>query len=265
MGSKSRNNTFSVRLGRPPRRWRLALAAMVVASYVGAGVVGAQVPSRDLTSYVLLGLDKIQMKEFSFTNVGNIGVNATGGTMQWGRKSFFFNGTQVVADIVNRAGDHSSLSCLFANDVNSPLANITIRDCGQGPLAWAPTPLINALPPAPSCSPGTTGVTAGKGGAQTLAPGSYGKLRVLNGATLELDGGSYCFADVKLGRKSRIVAKAPVDITSMGRYVSGPYSRLLPADGSGVGAAEIGVGVAGRLVKLSHRNQIFGVFYAPNA
>ena len=127
MGSKSRNNTFSVRLGRPPRRWCLALAAMVVASYVGAGVVGAQVPSRDLTSYVLLGLDKIQMKEFSFTNVGNIGVNAAGGTMQWGRKSFFFNGTQVVADIVNRAGDHSSLSCLFANDVNSPLANITIR------------------------------------------------------------------------------------------------------------------------------------------
>ena len=54
---------------------------MVVASYVGAGVVGAQVPSRDLTSYVLLGLDKIQMKEFSFTNVGNIGVNAAGGTM----------------------------------------------------------------------------------------------------------------------------------------------------------------------------------------
>src|SRR5262245_5533640 len=88
MNSKASNKRSSMRLARPPGEWRLWLAAMVAAGCICAGVVDAQVPSRDLTTYVLLGLDKIQMKEFSFANVGNIGVNNGGGTLQWGRKSF---------------------------------------------------------------------------------------------------------------------------------------------------------------------------------
>lgn len=246
------------------RSARLAgLAAAIVAA--GGVAAAAPTPSRSLPAYVLLAKDKILMKEFSFTNVGHIGVNGAGGTLQWGRKSFFHNGTHTVADVVNRAGENSSLSCLFANALHSPLANIAIRDCGGAPVEWTPQPLIDPLPPDPTCAPGGAGVTVAKGESLTLPPGAYGRVRVLNGATLELAGGAYCFADVKLGRKAKITVAAPVDVTSMGRYVSGPYSRLIAASGSGVGAAEISVGVAGPQVKLSHRAKVFGVFYAPNA
>jgi hypothetical protein len=264
MGSKSRSNTSNTRLARPSMRWRLPLAAIVAAGGLGAGAMGAQVPSRSLPTYVLLAKDKLQMKDFAFTNVGNVGVNAAGGTIQWGRASFFPDDAQVVADVVNRAAEHSSLWCLFANDVHSPLGNITIRGCGGQPIPWAPQPLIDPLPPDPSCTPGSQGVSVAKGASMSLAPGSYGRVRVLNGATLELTGGTYCFGDVKLGRKAKISVDAPVDVTSMGKFISGPYSRLIPASGSGVGASDIGVGVAGRLVKLSHRAKVWGVFYVPN-
>jgi hypothetical protein len=214
---------------------------------------------------VLLGLERLQMKDFTFTNLGNVGVNADGGTMHWGRKSYFEDGTQVVADILNRAGQASSLACLFTNETHSPLGNISIRDCGGVPVPWDPQPLIFPLPPNPSCAPGTMAVAVEKAGSLTLGPGAYGQLRVHNGGVLELTGGSYCFADVRLGRGARIVVKAPVSITSMGRYLSGPSSRLVPEDGSGVGAAQIAVGVNGPIVKLSHKNRSFAVFYAPNA
>jgi hypothetical protein len=245
-----------------PRLW---VAAVLGTTTLWAGAASAQLPSRDLASYVLLGLDKIQMKEFSFTKLGNVGVNNEGGTLYWGNSSFFDDGTDVVADSLNRAGQNSSLFCLYANETHSPLSNITIRSCGGQPVPWAPQPLIDPLPPDPSCSPGASAVKVARGGSQTLPAGSYGKVRVLNGATLELTGGSYCFDDVKLGRKAKIVADAPVDITSMHRYVSGPGSRLVAATGSGLGATNIMVGVAGRLVKLSHKNKIFGIFYAPKA
>jgi hypothetical protein len=243
------------------RRWVGAVFAAT--TLFAAGATAATTPSRNLYTYVIFGLDKIQMKEFFFSNLGNIGVNNAGGTLYWGRKSYFSDGSQVVTDILNRSGDQSSVYDLFANQVFTQLANITVRD--DGPLPWAPAPLIAPLPATPSCTPGTAGVSVPKGGDLTLPPGSYAALRVANGATLELTGGSYCFADVKLGRKAKIVVDAPSNIVSMNRYVSSVYSRLVPADGSGIGAADISVGVAGKLVRLSHRSKIFGVFFAPNA
>jgi hypothetical protein len=262
---RHRRQVIERRRRRTQMTSRHYLGALLAAVLLGLPTrpSAAPMPSRLLPSYVLLGLDTINMKEFAFTNLGNVGVNNAGGTMAWGGESFFNDGSQVVADVVRRAGSNSSLYDVFTNTFVSPLANVTIRH--DGPVPWAPLPLITPLPPTPSCAPGAAPVRVIKSGSLALAPGAYGRVKVLNGATLELTGGTYCFADVKLGRKSSIVVDAPVNVTITGKYRSNPGSRLVAAMGSGIGATDIVFGVAGKLVKFSHRNKIFGVFYAPNA
>src|SRR5262249_41952918 len=144
------------------------------------------VPSRNMASYVLLGIDTINMKEFAFTNLGNVGVNNTGGTMSWGTNSFFADGSEVVTDILMRAGKKSSMYGLFTKRVVSPLAQAGATVRHTGPVGWNPSPLITPLPPVPTCVAGSAPVTVLKGASLKLPPGAYGKVLVNNGATLEL-------------------------------------------------------------------------------
>jgi hypothetical protein len=234
-----------------------------VSVLVGFSVASAAtVPSTNLSTYVLFGINTLQFKDFAFTNVGNVGVNDANGVLSWGKQSFFDNNTEVVTDILGRAGDRSSLWDLFANTIGNLPASVMIRDAG--PMSWAPLPLITPLPPTPSCTPTTTAETVAKNGTLTLGPGSYGALKVQNGGVLTLTGGTYCFASIKAGRKVTINVQAPSQITAMGNVVINPSSKLVP-NGLGVGASDIHVNAAGKLVNLSHRTKIFGVFYAPNA
>jgi hypothetical protein len=239
----------------------VALGALVAGV---APVRAVPAPSRNLPSYVLLGIDTLNMKEFTFENLGNIGVNNAGGTMAWGQNSFFANGSEVVTDVLKRAGKKSSIYDLFTNVIVSPLAQSGATVRHDGPASWSPLPLITLLPPTPTCVAGSTPVSVPKNGSLTLPPGAYGRLLVANGASLELTGGTYCFSDVKTGRKALITVDAPSDITVLGKLRTNTGTVLRPADGSGIGASDIMVGVAGSLVKLSHKNKVFGIFYVPN-
>src|SRR5262249_35467110 len=155
--------------------------------------------SRSLPTYVLFGIDTINMKEFAFTNMGNVGTNVAGGTLSWGKKSFFSNGSQVVSDVLLRAGDHSSFFDLFANKTPSSLTNVTIRDAG--PTSYTPLPLISSLPMLPTCSPGGSAIVVPKNGTRNLTAGTYASIRVQDGATLHLAAGTYCIASFKTGRR----------------------------------------------------------------
>lgn len=245
-----------------------SLRMMTLCATLGACVVttyAATSPSRNMSTYVLLGLDSLKMKDFAFTNLGNVGVNNAGGQMMWGRKSFFGDGSQVVTDVLRRTGKQSSLYDLFANTIVSPLSSAGAVVRNDGPLTWAPLPLIASLPPTPACAPGSTGVTVAKGGATTLGPGSYGPVVVANGGTLELTGGVYCFSSLKVARKSHVIVDAAADVTVMGKVICAPGCRIEPATGSGLGATDIEFGVAGAQVKFSGKTYVSGVFYAPNA
>lgn len=244
---------------------RQVAAAVVFMAMAATGARAALVPSRNASTYVILARRAIKMKDFAFTNLGNVGVSEAAGTIAWGKKSFFADGSEVTADVLMRAGKSSSLWDVFANTVVSPLpqAGAVVRD--QGPLAWSPLSLISPLAPDPSCTPGGTGVNVLKGESLTLASGAYGAVVVQNGGTLELTGGTYCFSDVKIGRKSLVVVDAAVDVTVMGRVRALPGAVLKPASNSGLGATDIAVGVAGKQVKFSGKTRISGVFYAPNA
>src|SRR5574337_20588 len=122
-------------------RARIGLRAAVAIAIVAATTLVARAtptPSRNPSTYVILGLHGIKMKDFAFTNLGNVGVNDAGGTMIWGKKSFFGDDSQVATDVLLRAGKNSSLWDLFANTVVSPLAQAgaVVRD--QGPITWTP-------------------------------------------------------------------------------------------------------------------------------
>src|SRR5262245_22007022 len=111
-------------------RWiKWGAASMVVALSI-APAFGTPTLSRNYPSYILVGLDSIKMKDFAFTNAGNLGVQKVGGVMQWGRKSFFQNQSQIATDILARAGEKSSMWDLFANSTPASLSNSTIRDAG---------------------------------------------------------------------------------------------------------------------------------------
>src|SRR4029453_18917437 len=250
--------------GETSLKFRPRLGVLFTMALLGAltAPVHAVTPSRDMSSYVLLGLDTLNMKEFAFTNLGNVGVNNAGGMMTWGQKSFFQNDSQVVTDILRRAGKKSSMYDLFANTIVSPLAGAGATVRHDGPTSWSPLPLISPLPPVPTCVAGSAPVTVLKGGSLTLTPGAYGKVLVANGATLELLGGTYCFQEVKTGRKASIVVDAPSDITVLGKFRTNTGSKVLA--GPGVGASDILVGVAGKQVKVGHKSKVEGIFYAPN-
>src|SRR5262245_12197121 len=227
----------------------------------GSAPEAAPTPSRNLSTYVLLGLDTIMMKEFVFTNVGNIGTNNAAGTLRWGRKSFFNDGSEIVTDVLARAGDHSSLWDLFANTTPLALAQSTIRH--QGPITWTAPPLISPLPLLPSCVPGASPVVIPKGGSMTLGPGNYGAVVVANGATLTLTGGTYCFSDFKTGRKATVVVAGVSEIDVVKRFRVGDGSVVRPD--TGLGATDIAVNVAGKQVKFGRKSKAFGIYFAPNA
>src|SRR5262249_5019521 len=86
---------------------------------------------------------------------------------------------------------------------------------------------------------------------------------VSNGSTLTLSGGTYCFRDVKTGRKANIAVQAPVQIIVAGKFRTNVATQFVL--GSGVGATDVEVDIAGSPVKFGHHNRIFGRFYAPNA
>ena len=126
-------------------RW---VVAAVVASCLGSLRADATTtPSRNPSTYVILGVRSIKMKDFAFTNLGNVGVSEAGGLITWGKKSFFADGSQVTADVLARAGKNSSLYDLFANTVVSPpgryasgsLAGVGIAKHNAAPTSVAAT------------------------------------------------------------------------------------------------------------------------------
>jgi hypothetical protein len=80
-----------------------------------------------------------------------------------------------------------------------------------------------------------------------LPPGTYGKLKVLNGGTLRLQAGTFTFCDVKLGRSAALTTQGPAIINVAGDVVIGTASRLGPA----AGTAPVSVHVGGKLVRVS--------------
>jgi len=244
-------------------------SALLALALVSAAVPAAPAadPSRDLADYVLLGIDRVKLKDESFVESGNVGTNVAAGRglgrygLSFGRGVVLASGTQAVGDVCKASGG-TRVFDLFANRLLSPLGNLTVD--GAGPAPFGPLPLIAPLPPLPPFAPGDAPVVVRGGQTLTLVAGAWGTVVVQNGAVLELAGGTYELASLKVGQHAAVRAAAPVTLDVAGSFRLGNDSFAGPADPT-VAPHEVVVNVGGPLVRFGADSQAVLYVFAPNA
>lgn len=247
---------------------RKSLAALGLALATAAAVSTARAagPSRNLADYVLLGIDRVKLKDQSFVGSGDVGTNETAGRglgdsgLSFGRGVVLAAGTQAVGDVCKASG--TKVFDLFTNRLLSPLGNVTIT--GTGPTPFAPLPLIAPLPKLPPFSPGNVPLVVHGGQTLPLAAGAYGDVVVQNGGTLELQGGTYELRSLQTGQHVAVRADAPVTLDAQGTFQIGDSSFIGPTDSS-VAAHDIVVNVGGTLVRFGAESQAVLYVFAPKA
>jgi cysteine-rich repeat protein len=244
--------------------WMVVWLLGVLAS---AEWVHAADPPRTLNPYVVLGLRRAKLKNLSFVQSGLIGANQPGGTpeggssldgVRFGRRVFMNNGTAAVADTV-RLGVGTSIWDAYANTILAPDA--TIRNVGPTPFA---VPIVATIPPLPAFAPGTVDVVVLPGGTATLAPGAHGLVRVMNQATLILNGGTYEAADFLISKRAKVLVYGPITLNIAGKLRVGDVSTFGPATNT-VGAQDLQVNIGGRSVRFGASANVTMFMFAPNA
>jgi hypothetical protein len=230
------------------RMSRSALFAALLGSAL-ATTVAAQ-PSADLHDYVLFAGTSIKLKDANLLN-GDVGVNAFEGWLI-AAHTFSAPSSVVAADEVrfDKEPANSVMQQLYANVVDlgpdgMPFATPIVADLAAGCDFPSPFPGCNENSPV-GVDPGIT---------VTLHPGTYGTVRMRGtpaaAGVIELTGGAYVFCDLKLSRNAEIRALAPSTIQIVERASFGPNTSFAPDAGSGLGANDVQLFVAGSQVKFS--------------
>ena len=222
------------------------------AALVGLALVTtvAAQPSADPHDYVLFAGTSIKMKEANILN-GHVGVNSFEGRLI-AAHTFTAPSSVVAADEVrfDKEPANSVMQQLYANIVElgpegMPFATPIVADLAEACDFPSPFPGCDEQSPV-GVDPGIT---------VTLHPGTYGTLRMRGtpaaAGVIELTGGTYVFCDLKLSRNAEIHALAPSTIKVVDRASFGPNTSFAPAAGSGLGADDVQLFVAGSLIKFS--------------
>jgi hypothetical protein len=172
----------------------------------------------------------------------NAVVNSPLGQLKLGRNVVMPDGTSLTANFV-QVGNASSVYDVFANTVKKGFEAV-VRHDEVGPITL---PISAPFCESPSFECGGAPITVPPAETQTLTPGTYGVIRVMNGATLQLAAGVYTVCDVKMGRQARIEAHGAVTFRVVGNLRIGTASYFGPVDG----APLIDTYVGGRKVRTS--------------
>lgn len=202
-------------------RARLLINISIAALFAWAQPTFGQ--SRDIRDYVLLALNSIALKDPVV--VGNLGVNSLGGDISFG--GFVEDGWEVVADTA-RISDGASVYDLYANAVTVGFDPSRVRHAGPLPVSL---PLISPLPPFPSFTCGGSDLIVGKNQSVSVAPGSRSAVNFKDGAQVTLQGGTYNFCSLELGRGVLLTASAPSVVNVVGDVRIGSDSRVEAAAG----------------------------------
>jgi hypothetical protein len=130
------------------------------------------------------------------------------------------------------------------DDVHST-QNLPIGQCTLPPIDCG-GPVVRALP----------GETVGP-----LPPGRYGRVSLLNGATLLLQPGTFTFCDLRLGRGAMILPEGELTLAVEGNIVIGSGSSLTAAPGAPPPIVHCG----GSSVRISQGATLEGSLIAPDA
>ena len=129
----------------------------------------------------------------------------------------------------------------------------------EGAIVVLPTPLT-----LPDFSISTDGpnVTIAKNVSENLPPGEYGKLRVKQGATLELSTGNYVFEQIHVEKSAALnfdVTDGPI-LIDVAKHVEMKAEVTMASSGP---ASEVLFRIAGEYVQLHKSGSYLGTFVAP--
>ena len=262
---------------------------------------------REVRSYFALAQKNLSMKDLELDAPCNVGVNCgavnqngTCGVVSMGDATFG-TGSQVVGDKVFFRKPGARLWQLFRNG-GGALTDVELVAPPETPFAPPVIPNtcseckpdVAALEAAcgfpatmPACDPGRSiraipladcdhdDAVPGNGRCD-LAPGAYGRLRVMNGARLALVPGEYVFCAVRVGRNAVVQADATTILLPGGSFKAGNGSTVGEDCGDlavlmhGFGVVSFGrhALVATRVcapqayLRLGHGNTLIGQFVA---
>jgi hypothetical protein len=238
-------------------RWTLvALLGLVVATTARPA---SAAPSHTLDDYVVLGLERVHLKDLATVRSGDVGVNgAVRLGLVVGRGSTFADGTTLVGDWAR--ADRVTVWDFYTNRHLSPPAGLVVR--GTGPLPTGPLPLVDPLPPLPAFAPSSVSVAVK--GPLSLPPGAYGNIKLQAGARLELSAGTYEFHAITASKNTAIVVTGPVTLNVQTNLRIGNGSFFGPASAA-VTAEDVVVNVGGRVARFGSGASAALKLYAPNA
>lgn len=186
----------------------------------------------------------------------NIAANAPGATLRISQHAFMSNGTAAIGDRVE-IGDDTDVYSVRANDFH-PGDNVNVRSTVS---AAPPLPIVSPCCPIDAITCGGAPVVVQRGQTLSITPGTYGALRVLNGARLNLAPGTYVFCSIKVGREAQVTPQGPVRIDVAGTVRVGVDSHLEPLPGQ----PAVVVNVGGKKIKLTQNAVARAFFTAPDA
>jgi hypothetical protein len=187
---------------------------------------------------------------------GSIAANDVGGSIRLSQRVTMADGTSVTGDRVV-AGRGASVDDVFANQLSlGPEAVV------RGTQGTPTLPVISPFCTVPAITCGGNDVIVAPGqDVGPLAPGTYGRLRVLTGGSITLSPGEFTFCDVKLGREVTMVTLGQATLNVAGNVTIGDDSMLGPASGTD----PVQVNVAGRRVRVSNNAVATAAVVAPDA
>jgi hypothetical protein len=235
----------------PARLW------LVVSGIVSLGLaLPAAAQSPDLDRYVFFAEQELRAFGTTITD-GALGVNQ--GRLVASR-GLAAPSSDVVADTV-RLDSASVCGQLFANVVEKAAA-------GCAPATPFTSPLVDLRAACgfpedfpEDCSGEPIDVL--KRSHRTLAPGTYAAVRVRNGATLVLEGGTYTFCSLHVSRNGKLLFEAPSQVRVVGDVSFSNATRVAPV--GSLSACEADFLIGGARLTIQRNAEVQGRYCAPSA
>lgn len=200
-----------------------------------------------LSSYVAFGAQKSHLFARSQVMSGNVGANTalpcqpgqdTCAEVILGVGAQMPAGSSLVGDTLVLRSQSQAGNVIF----NEKLGPGTVHGSSASPLALP----VLTIPGVTPCTPSTTDINVASFQTRTLTPGAYGTLRARAGATLILQGGSYCIESIELDAGAKLLFSGASQVTVLDKLDAAARVTIGPApSASSPRARDIVVRVAG--------------------
>jgi hypothetical protein len=240
-----------------------ALAVVTTLMAALARPAGAQ--SRDINTYVLFALQELRTKGPTLQN-GDIGVNQPNGLLAVSpHGQIDAPHSQIVTDyfrspvtsrcqaLFSRPVSPAMTACGPASPVALPIVADPLKACGF-PAAF---PACDASKP----------VVVVDGRTESLAPGTYGDVRVLGGSTLVFTGGDYRFCSLRVSPHGNLFVQRPatIEVTTAVNLSNNVFLGPDPAAAQPISPRDVQLFVNGGSVHFSGHAEVRAALCAPAA